>query len=284
MFRYNHLTVLQIELECHSLRHSVSYVTAKNRSKLFMTLEIMKSPLISTHTYEVSVFTPTDFRYGWAKTLGRDISAELSASGFVTQVSVSNHLSQQTEKQPKVVTTLFECHEMVLDLFVKGSAASKSLYCNSFRDTIPLLAGPLTNAAHSTRSCPDVDMSVDGWEHENELGTVADHYELGMAPERLTTDLPIQITVFVYAYAKLHMLQLWYNLLGVYKFWESLYTDTNSYYISLGANSLHDCLCPERSHAFYERSHNVFGFVFLFVEGVTFNLSGIGNRQQTCWE
>ena len=75
-------------------------------------------------------------------------------------------------------------------------------------------------------------MSADGWGPEDDLETVADHYELAMAPERLTMDLLIQITVCVYAYAKLCMLQFWYDLLGEYmdrSCWEPLYTDTDSY-------------------------------------------------------
>ena len=82
-----------------------------------------------------------------------------------------------------------------------------------------------------------------------------------MAPERLTMDLPVQIAVFVYAYAKLRMLQFWYDLLGQYIdlwCWEPLYMDTDSYYISLGRDSLHDCLRPECKRAFNERFHEWF--------------------------
>ena len=60
----------------------------------------------------------------------------------------------------------------------------------------------------------------------------ADTYELCMALEHLTMDLPVQIAVFVYAYAKLRMLQFPYDLLGQYmdhRCWESLYMDTDSY-------------------------------------------------------
>ena len=60
-------------------------------------------------------------------------------------------------------------------------------------------------------------MSMDGWEPEDVVHAttvVADTYELSMAPERLTMDLPVQIAIFVYAYAKLRMLQFRYDLLG----------------------------------------------------------------------
>ena len=74
-------------------------------------------------------------------------------------------------------------------------------------------------------------------------------------------DLPIQIAVFVYAYAKLRMLQFRYDLLGQYvdhRHWEPLYMDTDSYYLSLRRDSLHDWLRPERKWAFYERFHEWF--------------------------
>ena len=89
----------------------------------------------------------------------------------------------------------------------------------------------------------------------------ANTYELFMAPERLTMDLPVQIAVFVFAYTKLRMLQFRYDLLGQYvdhPCWEPLYMDTNSYYLSLVRDILHDCLRPERKWAFYERFHEWF--------------------------
>ena len=118
----------------------------------------------------------------------------------------------------------------------------------------PLLPAPLPDVAHSVRACPKTDpedMSVDRWEpedvvHATTAGT--DTYELSMVPERLTMDLPIQIAVFVYAYAKFRMLQFRYDLLGHFVdhwCWEPLYMDTDSYYLSLGRDSLHDCLRTE---------------------------------------
>ena len=81
MFRYNHLklglyiwqAVLQIELECHSLRYTVSNVTAKNWSKLFMTSGIIKSPRIfythlcseCIHPYWFSLWLGKNTRKGY---------------------------------------------------------------------------------------------------------------------------------------------------------------------------------------------------------------------------
>ena len=91
--------------------------------------------------------------------------------------------------------------------FVKGPAASKAVCSKRFRDTKPLLATPLSEAAHSVCACPEMDpedMSADGWEPEDVVhATTApvDICKLSMAPENLSMDLPVQITVFVYAYA-----------------------------------------------------------------------------------
>ena len=151
--------------------------------------------------------------------------------------------------------------------FVKGPVASKEVCSKCFRDMKPLLPAPLLEAAHSVRACPEMDpedMSVDGWEPEDVVHAttaVVDTYELSMAPECLTMDLPFQIAVFIYAYAKLRMLQFGYDLLGQYedhRCWEPLYMDTDSYYISLGRDSLHACLQPECKRAFYECFHEWF--------------------------
>ena len=150
---------------------------------------------------------------------------------------------------------------------VKGPAASKAVCSKRLRDMKPLLPALLPDAAHSVRACTKMDpedMSVDGWEPEDVIhATIAgvDTYELSMASECLTMDLPAQIAVFVYAYAKLCMLQLRYDLLGQYvdhQCWEPLYMDIDPYYLSLGRDSLHDCLQPERKWAFYECFHEWF--------------------------
>ena len=91
--------------------------------------------------------------------------------------------------------------------------------------------------------------------------TPADHYELAMASECLTMDLPVQVTVFLYASAMLCMVQFQYDLLGKYtdhRCWEPLYMDTDSYYMSLGRDSLHECFRPEHKRAFYEHFHEWF--------------------------
>ena len=149
--------------------------------------------------------------------------------------------------------------------FVRGAAASKAVRSARFRDMRPLAAEPMADAAHSARAHPDhevEDLFADRWEPEGaEAPTPGGVYELAMAPEFLTADLPVQIAVFVYAYAKLRMLQFRYDLLGRYldpRLWEPLYTDTDSYYMSLSGHGLHDCLRPERKADFYHHHHEWF--------------------------
>ena len=105
---------------------------------------------------------------------------------------------------------------------VKGPVASKAVCSKRFRYMKPRLPASSSESAHSVRVCPEMDpedMSVAGWEPEDMVHATtvgADTYELSMVPERLTMDLPVQIAVFVYAYAKLRMLQFRYDLLGQY--------------------------------------------------------------------
>ena len=64
---------------------------------------------------------------------------------------------------------------------------------------------------------------------EDDVTSSGDVYELSMAPRKIIMDLPVQIAFFVYAYAKLRMLQLRYDLFEEYldkPKWCPLYMDT----------------------------------------------------------
>ena len=78
----------------------------------------------------------------------------------------------------------------------------------------PLLVQPLPEMAHCVRSDPE-DILLDACDIEEGAG-MADHFELPMAPEHITMDLAVQIAVFVYAYARLRMIQFRYDLMGEY--------------------------------------------------------------------
>ena len=62
--------VLHVKFEFYSNRDTLTYFTAKNRSKSFICIHGLKNhieaPGFGTHTYIVSVLIPTDFCHGWA--------------------------------------------------------------------------------------------------------------------------------------------------------------------------------------------------------------------------
>ena len=62
--------VLHVKFEFHSNRDTLTYFTAKNRSKSFICIHGLKNHIegsdFGTHTYIVSVLIPTDFCHGWA--------------------------------------------------------------------------------------------------------------------------------------------------------------------------------------------------------------------------
>ena len=149
--------------------------------------------------------------------------------------------------------------------FVNGPTASAAVSSPRFRDMTKLdecrtLPHPMAAADHDTEPeamvtmediCPVDDGSMSS----------GDVYELSMAPRKVIMDLPVQIAFFVYAYAKLRMLQLRYDLFEEYldkSKWCPLYMDTDSYYIALADKSLHDVIHPEKKEAFYMEYHRWF--------------------------
>ena len=61
--------MLHVKFEFHSNRDTLTYFTAKNRSKSFICINGLKNHVAAwdlVHTYIVSVLIPTDFRHGWA--------------------------------------------------------------------------------------------------------------------------------------------------------------------------------------------------------------------------
>ena len=61
-------------------------------------------------------------------------------------------------------------------------------------------------------------------------------YELSTTPRSISEDLPVQIALYVYQYAKFHILSFKYDFLDVYfdkRKWQLLYSDTDSFYLQL---------------------------------------------------
>ena len=85
-----------------------------------------------------------------------------------------------------------------------------------------------------------------------------DVYEITSNKARLTYDLPLHIGFFVYQYAKLRMLQFYYDFVDRYvdrSLFQYCEMDTDSAYIALAGDSIDDLVAPEhRKHYFQHRS------------------------------
>ena len=85
-----------------------------------------------------------------------------------------------------------------------------------------------------------------------------DVYEITSNKARLTYDLPLHIGFFVYQYAKLRMLQFYYDFIDRYverPLYQYCEMDTDSAYIALAGDSIDDLVAPEhREHYFRNRS------------------------------
>ncbi|XP_078487690.1 uncharacterized protein LOC144745728 [Ciona intestinalis] len=88
-----------------------------------------------------------------------------------------------------------------------------------------------------------------------------DLYELNLAKVEIIQDLPMQIAIFVYSYAKLRMLEPVYDLL--FKFISHadislVQTDTDSMYYGLFSNSIEDVIKPELRTQFFTEYNSWF--------------------------
>ena len=85
-----------------------------------------------------------------------------------------------------------------------------------------------------------------------------DAYEITSNKVRLTYDLPLHIGFFVYQYAKLRMLQFYYDFIDRYverPLYQYCEMDTDSAYIALAGDSIDDLVSAEhREHYFKHRS------------------------------
>ena len=82
-----------------------------------------------------------------------------------------------------------------------------------------------------------------------------DFYEVEMAKKVIKYDLPVQIGFFVYQYAKLRMLQFYYDFLDQYldrKDYQYMEMDTDSAYIAIAAKNIEDLVKPHLKKQFYQ--------------------------------
>lgn len=86
-------------------------------------------------------------------------------------------------------------------------------------------------------------------------------YEVESAKRSVAMDLPIQIGFFVYQYAKLRMLQFYYDFMDKYfdrQFWQYVEMDTDSAYLALAAEDLEYLLKPEMKELYIQDKPNWF--------------------------
>ena len=87
-----------------------------------------------------------------------------------------------------------------------------------------------------------------------ELNPIDDNtYEVQSSKKKIKLDLPLQVGFFVYQYAKLRMLQFYYDFLDKYvdrSDFEYCGMDTDSAYIAISGESLEDLVKPEMMHEF----------------------------------
>lgn len=74
------------------------------------------------------------------------------------------------------------------------------------------------------------------------------YYEIEMAKRRINLDLPVQLGYFILQYAKLRMLEFYYDFMDVYvsrEDFEYCEMDTDSAYMAISGSSLEDVIKPE---------------------------------------
>lgn len=89
----------------------------------------------------------------------------------------------------------------------------------------------------------------------------ADLYEIESAKKKVIWDLPAQMGQFVYSYAKLRMLEFYYDFLDRFiprSRFQLLLMDTDSMYIALPKGSLEDSVPPSRRRDFYSSYYKWF--------------------------
>ena len=86
-----------------------------------------------------------------------------------------------------------------------------------------------------------------------------DHYEVVMSKRRIKMDMPIQLGYFILQYAKLRMLQFYYDCIDRFcdrVDYEYLEMDTDSAYMGLSAPRLIDIVKPEMREEFLKQLEN----------------------------
>ena len=87
------------------------------------------------------------------------------------------------------------------------------------------------------------------------------YYEVEKSKKKINLDLPIPLGVFILNYAKLRMLEFYYDFLDYYfhrEDFEGLETDTDSNYLGITAENSEDLIKPKLREEFERNKHNWF--------------------------
>ena len=87
------------------------------------------------------------------------------------------------------------------------------------------------------------------------------YYEVEKTKQKINLDLPIHIGVFILNYAKLRMLEFYYDFLDYYlsrEDFQILEMDTDSNYLGITAENVEDLIKPELKEQFEREKHNWF--------------------------
>jgi len=86
-----------------------------------------------------------------------------------------------------------------------------------------------------------------------------DLYEVECLKKSVEEDLPLQISVFVYGYAKLRMLEFYFNFLLHFinrQDFQCVQSDTDSLYMAFSSETLADCVKPHMRREYFENLHH----------------------------
>ena len=87
------------------------------------------------------------------------------------------------------------------------------------------------------------------------------YYEVEKTRKKINLDLPIHLGVFILNYAKLQMLEFYYDFLDYYlprEDFKALEMDTDSNYLGITAENVKDLIKPELREEFEQNKHNWF--------------------------
>ena len=88
-----------------------------------------------------------------------------------------------------------------------------------------------------------------------------DYYEVEKTKKKINLDLPIHLGVFILNYAKLRMLEFYYDFLDFYlhrEDFELLEMDTDSNYLGISSENVEDLIKPQLREEFEQNKHNWF--------------------------